>query len=132
LELYLTFKLADDPDLDGEALIAEFFTRYYGPAAAPMKALYCAIEDAYSNPAGYPESIRTSPAHQHQTAQLAWGSLGTPERMEQFAKLMNQARAAAETPDEKARVALFEKGIWAYMVEGRKLHDARPASPEQK
>jgi len=127
LELYLTFKLADDPDLDGEALIAEFFTRYYGAAAAPMKTLYLAIEDAYSNPAGYPESIRTSPAHQHQTAQLAWDSLGTPERMAQYAKLMNQARAAAETPAEKERVALFEKGIWNGMVEGRKQHDERPA-----
>lgn len=132
LELYLTFKLADDPDLDGEALIAEFFTRYYGAAAAPMKALYLAIEDAYSNPACYPEAIRTSPAHQHQTAQLAWDSLGMPERMAHYARLMGQARAAAETPAEKARVALFEKGIWDYMVEGRKRHDTRAASPEQK
>lgn len=65
LEFYLTFKLADDPGLDGNQLIEEFFTRYYGSAAAPMKALYCAIEDTYSNPASYPESIRTTPAHQH-------------------------------------------------------------------
>jgi len=126
LEFYLTFKLADDPGLDGDQLIEEFFTRYYGSAAAPMKALYCAIEDTYSNPASYPESIRTTPAHQHQTAQLAWVSLGTPERMAHFAKLMDQARAAAETPAEKARVALFEKGIWNDMIEGRKQRDGRP------
>jgi len=132
LEFYVTFKLADDPSLDGNQLIGEFFTRYYGSAAAPMKALYCAIEDAFSNPAGYPEAIRTSPAHQHQTAQLAWDSLGTPERMAQYAKLMDQARAAAETPAEKERVALFEEGIWNGMVEGRKQHDGRTVPQGQK
>ena len=54
LKLRPSFKLADDPGLDGNQLIEEFFTRYYGSAAAPMKALYCAIEDTYSNPASYP------------------------------------------------------------------------------
>ncbi len=125
LELYLTFKLADDPQLDGEKLIKEFFTRYYGPAAVPMKALYLAIEDVYSNPASYPETIQKTPGHQHQTAQLAWDSLGTPERMTLYAGLMDQARVAAKTPVEKARVALFEKGIWDYMVAGRKQYDER-------
>ncbi len=132
LEFYLTFKLADDPGLDGDKLIEEFFTRYYGAAAAPMKSLYCAIEDAYSNPASYPERIHKSPAHQYQTAQLAWDSLGTPARMAEFAKLMTAARAAAKTPTEKERVALFEKGIWDYMVEGRRKRDEQSAKAKQK
>jgi hypothetical protein len=131
LEFYLTFKLADDPRLDGNKLIEEFFTRYYGAAAAPMKALYCAIEDTFTDPKNYPPDIQNSPAHQHQTATLAWDSLGTPARMAEFAKLMDAARAAARTPIEKARVALFEKGIWDYMVEGRKQHDARAAKAKK-
>jgi len=122
LEFYVTFKLADNPALDGDQLIEDFFTLYYGGAAASMKALYCGIEEAYSQPESYPDEIRKSPAHNHQTEQLAWGSLGTEERMTEFAALMEQARAAAGTGVEKERVALFEKGIWRPMLEGRKNH----------
>ena len=66
LEYYVTFKLADEPTLDGNKLIDEFFTRYYGTAAAPMKALYCRIEDLFGNPKNYPPEIQHSEAHQHQ------------------------------------------------------------------
>jgi hypothetical protein len=122
LEFYVTLKLADDPSLDGNALIKEFFTRYYGAAAKPMKELYCAIEDAFSNPKYYPVEIQKSPAHQHQNEQMAWGALGTEKRMERFGKLMAQAREAAQTPLEKQRVGMFEKGIWEYMIVGRKKY----------
>jgi hypothetical protein len=125
LEFYVTFKLADDPTLDGDKLIDEFFTRYYGAAAVPMKKLYCAIEDTFSNPRNYPVEIQKSPGHQHQNEGLAWGSLGTEARMAQFAALMDQARAAASTDLEKQRVGLFEKGVWDYMVEGRRKYVAR-------
>ncbi len=122
LEFYVTFKLADDQTLDGDKLIDEFFTLYYGAAAAPMKRLYLGIEDAYSNPRSYPVEIQKSPAHNHQNEALAWGSVGTEERMARFAVLMDQARAAAKTDLEKQRVGLFEKGVWDYMVEGRRKY----------
>ena len=125
LEFYVTLKLADDPTRDGNALIGEFFDRYYGSAAAPMAALYGRIEDTFSNPANYPEAIRTSPGHQHQTAELAWGSLGTPERLAEFASLMVAAEGAARTTEEKARVATFRKGIWEPMVAGRRRYEDR-------
>jgi hypothetical protein len=125
LEFYVTLKLADDPSLDGNALIAEFFERYYGAAAKPMAELYGRIEDTFSNPANYPEAIRKSPAHQHQTEELAWGSLGTPERMLEFAALMARAQTAARTPDEQARVDAFRKGIWEPMAAGRKRYETR-------
>ena len=125
LEFYVTLKMAQDASLDGNRLIEEFFTRYYGAAAAPMKALYGRIEQTFSDPKGYPVEIRQSPAHQHQTEALAWVSLGTEERMREFAGLMAQARAAARTPLEKQRVALFEKGIWEYVAEGRSLYASR-------
>ena len=37
LELYLTLKLADDPTINSDDLIDEFFLRYYGTAAMLMK-----------------------------------------------------------------------------------------------
>jgi hypothetical protein len=119
LEFYVTFKLADRPELDGNQLIDEFFTRYYGAAAGPMKELYLAIEETFSNPKNYPLEIQRSDAHQHQTKELAWGSLGTKERMERFGRLMAQAKASAQTPIEKQRVALFERGQWDYMKNGQ-------------
>lgn len=124
LEYYVTFRLADDPSLDGNRLIEEFFTRYYGSAAAPMRALYCRIEDLYSNPRYYPPEIRNSPAHQHQNEELAWKWLGTPERIAELGKLIDQAVAAARTPEEKQRVELFREGIWQPLAEGRKKYES--------
>jgi hypothetical protein len=123
-DLYVTLKLADDPTLDGDTLIDEFFTRFYGAAADPMRRLYEAIEQTYSSPGSYPPEIQESPAHQHQTQQLAWKWLGTEERMEQFGKLMAEARAAAHTDLERQRVALFEHGMWDYMLEGKRQYDS--------
>jgi hypothetical protein len=55
-------------------------------------------------------------------AELQWVYLGTEPRMAEFAKLMAQATAQAQTDVEKRRVALFEKGIWQYMVKGRESY----------
>jgi len=119
VEFYVTLKMADQPELDGNQLIDEFFTRYYGAAAGPMKDQYLAIEETFSNPKNYPIEIQCSDAHQHQTKELAWGSLGTKQRMARFGQLMAQAKAAARTPQEKERVALFEQGQWEYMRKGQ-------------
>ncbi len=125
LEFYVTMKLADDPTLDGNRIIDEFFTRYYGAAARPMRELYGRIEDTYSNPKNYPTEIRNSAETQHQNEWLAWAILGTEERMAEFAKLMQQAADSAQTPEEQQRVAQFRQNVWDYMVEGKKIYLAR-------
>ena len=132
LEMYVTWKLADDPTLDGNRLIDEFFARYYGPAAGPMKGLYEAIEETVCSPANYPESIRTSPSHQHQTEELAWRYLGTPERMARFAELMAAAKKAAGSGIEARRVALFEEGIWKPMQAGAAQCASKGASLKKR
>lgn len=131
LEFYVTWKLADDPTLDGNALIDEFFTRYYGSAAVPMKAFYELVERTYANPANYPKKALDRVSiiaggdfviGNHQSEEIAWKYLGNPERMDQLKKLMDRAVAAAETDIEKQRVALFERGIWQYMQNGRNAY----------
>jgi len=129
-DLYVTLRLADDPSLDGDRLIREFFTRFYGAAGGPMRELYGAIERAYSSPSSYPEEVRTTPAHTHQNEKLAWGSAGNPERMEAFGRLMERAKAAARTEVERRRVALFERGMWEYMVAGAKQYQEKIAGGE--
>ncbi len=123
LEFYVTLKLADDPGLDGSRLIDEFFERYYGTASGPMKELYCLIEQTFSSPKSYPPEIQRSVAHQHQTKELAWKWLATKERLGRFATLMAQARQAAKTPAERARVAAFEQGQWEYLCAGQKSEE---------
>lgn len=113
LELYLAYKLADDPTLDGDRLIDEFFPLYYGAAAKPMRDLYEAIERVYCDPATYASSPATY--YGYQTPQIAWKKLGTKARMAEFGKLMEEAKRAARTEMEKKRVALFEESIWKRM-----------------
>ena len=117
LELYVTLKLADDPALNGNALIDEFFTRYYGAASRPMHLLYESMEDVYADPKNYPAGLSSA-----QTQQIAWGSLGTAARMAGWSRLMTQAVALAATPAEKTRVSNFKAGIWDPMVAGRRAY----------
>ncbi len=122
VEAYVTFKLMDDPTLDVDALLDDYFARLYGAAGEPMKKLYLDIEKTYSDPKLRPPQRVSGPAE-------SWGYLGTAERMARYAKWMRQAHALAQTPAEKANVALFDVGVWQYMVAGRKQFVDRQRAP---
>jgi hypothetical protein len=130
VEAYLTYRLMDDPTLNVETLLDEYFTRLYGPAAGPMRKFYETVEQTYGTPANYPETIAAGrfEGHHHQTEEVAWGYLGNAKRMETLAGLMEQAKAAAQTVEQKQRVALFELGTWDYMTAGRKQYLAHVKS----
>lgn len=115
LEIYLTYRLADDPALDGNRAINEFFERYYGPAAAPMRELYELMEKTYANPANHPGTTTA------QSELQAWTNLGTEARMRDYARLLSRARRLARqgTEAQQQRVALFDRGIYRWMCEGR-------------
>ncbi|MDD5707463.1 MAG: DUF4838 domain-containing protein [Kiritimatiellae bacterium] len=119
LDHYVMFKLFDDSSQDVDRLMDDFFTRYYGSAAAPMKELYRQLEDTYSNPASYPPDNLTGKIYGHQNEELAWKWLGTEVRMKAWGTLMEAATQAANTPKTQARVELFRKGVWDYLVAGR-------------
>ena len=131
VEAYITYLLMDDPTLNVDKLLDEYFTRLYGPAAGPMRELYETVEQAYGNPANYPEGIAAGriEGHHHQTEEVAWGYLGNAKRMETLGRLLEQANAAAQTAGQKQRVALFELGTWDYMTAGRKQYLERVKSP---
>jgi len=119
VDYYLTMKLYDDPTLDPDALLDEFFTRYFGKAAKPMAGFYALIEETFNNPANYPEEVREKDRQYHQNERTAWEWLGTEARMEQLGALMAQAEALAATEMERRRVDTWKRGVWDYMVEGR-------------
>ena len=122
LDVYVAFKMLDDPTLDVEVLLDEFFARYYGGAGDAMKRIYQKIEDIYSTTSNYPESVITGERITHQNEEIAWAYLGTEGRMADLDRLMVQARASARTDMGKKRVGLFEDAIWNYMVEGRRKY----------
>jgi len=124
VEAYVTYRLMDDPTLRINTLLDEYFTRLYGPAAEPMRKFYDTVEQAYGNPGNYPEAIASGKieGHHHQTEEMAWGYLGNAKRMETLGRLMKEAKAAAQTREQKQRVALFEMGTWDYMTAGRKRY----------
>ena len=49
LNLHLRARLLWNPDEDVDALLKEFYTRFYGPAAKPMEAYWSAIFNAWEN-----------------------------------------------------------------------------------
>lgn len=118
LEEYVTFKLADDPSLDGVKLVEEFFPAYYGAAAAPMRQLYDEIEAAYSTRRNYPPKMfGKGPAHQ--TQEVAWTHLGTDARMKRWSALLADAVKRAKTDTERQRVDLWKRAVWDLMVAGK-------------
>jgi hypothetical protein len=118
LEEYVTFKLADDPSLDGAKLVGEFFPAYYGAAAVPMRRLYDEIEAAYGTQKNYPPKMfGKGPAHQ--TQEVAWTHLGTDARMKRWSALLADAVRRAKTDAEKQRVDLWKRGVWDLMVAGK-------------
>ena len=123
IDAYVTMKLLDDPSLDVDVLLDEFFKRYYGPAVAPMKKFYLLVEETFSNPANYPKEVQEDHKKDFlQNEEIAWKYLGTEPRMVELSKLMDEASQLAVGEVEKQRVALFRKAIWDHMVEGRRQY----------
>lgn len=95
---YITLKMLNHADTDVDAVLDEFYTDYYGPAAEPMRQLYAIMEKLFSDADSYPNRLGRG----HQTPEIAWGILGTHERMETMRGLLEKAYAAvgAERPDD--------------------------------
>ncbi|NIA14068.1 MAG: DUF4838 domain-containing protein [Nitrospiraceae bacterium] len=131
VDYYLTMKMYDDPAIDADALLDEFFTAYFGAAAAPMQAFYERIEAIYSNPLNYPEEVRKKETQYHQNARVAWECLGTEERMAELQALIERAQARASSDVEKRRVQTWTEGVWDYMAEGRRAYFEEKAAKKR-
>lgn len=114
LERYVLLKLADNPEMDADELCREFFARYYGKAAEPMRKFYELVEETFCDAKNYPANTK------HQTPEIAWGRLGTENRMKQLAGFIQEAKnALADEPEVfRKRLGIFDKGVWQYMLKG--------------
>ena len=120
---YIQLEKMIDPTRDVKVLLDEFFSMY-GKAAPHLRAFYELVESRFCD-----RSLYAGHAG-HQNAALAWGVLGTKDVMDKLADLMAKAEAAAETPEEKARVNIWKLSVWNYMKEGFDAYTVRMASPQ--
>lgn len=117
LESYVIAKLWEDPTRDVDAMLAEFFQRYFGHSAEAMQRFYLRIEEIATDPGNY-----TQPFYRDNGIDwrgVAWEALGTEARMDELGEFIATAEATAQTPVEKQRVALWRDALWSWMEEGR-------------
>ena len=90
---YLRSRLMWDPAADAEAIIDEFYATFYGPAAAPAKAFYDALEKA----------LVSSPVNGHESEFIH--ELYTPALVASLAPYIEAAEKAVAAPDAAAFAA---------------------------
>ena len=121
VESYVTFRLMDDPTLDVNQLLNEYFQRMYGPAAQAMQRIYNEIESAFMDLKNYPAGIGDF--------ERSWTYQGTPERMIKLHADLITAKKLATTAPYRERVTLWEKGVWSYMTAGAEQYKAKVSAP---
>jgi len=116
LEYYLYLKTAFDATTDCDALLEEFFTQYFGAAGAPLKQFYLRNED-----------IHKAQGVLGTSQERSWGVLGTPERMAELERYIQQALAlsASAPPVVQQRVRTWTVGVWNYMKAGSDAYTKR-------
>ena len=127
LEIYLSCMLAYNAEQNVDVMIDEFFDRWYGNAAKPMKAFYEYIQKVSYDPANYPDEYRDVKAmmanpfknHTFQPDDINWGKLGSAKNMKILAGYIKEAQKLAKTPLEKERLKILIKGLWEPMLRGR-------------
>ncbi len=113
-------KVWDNPDLDVDALIDEFFRLYFGGAGEPMKKFYFCLEQIACDRAIYPAPYHRADGINWKT--VAWERLGTADRIAELSELMAQAEKRAVSPPEQQQVALWRHALWDWMREGREQY----------
>lgn len=103
---YLTLKLMDDPNLDLEKTMAEFFTLYYGPAGVPLRKFYDAVEKSFAMQKTYG------------VVQMSYDRPGMRALMMNCEAWIKEAKKLAQSDEQKKRVALFEDAVWNHMKKG--------------
>ena len=116
VEAYLMLKYMDDPSQDVDKVLNEMFTQYYGAPGKPLLTMYNEMEKEYWNRDNYPNRLYSL------DEDVAWGRVGTPERMARWQGMEDEAKKLVKTDTENRRFAIFENGIWKHMVMGSKTY----------
>ena len=114
-QIYLGLRLAYDPAADADALMEDYWSRFYGPAAAPMKAYWMGIDAAQQGLACHtgsfhglqliytPGFLSSCEARLAQAAEAAKADAACAERVALAAEGLASARAYRSMCDAMAR-----------------------------
>lgn len=104
LNMYMTWKLSQDPTLDPDAILQEYYHLFYGPAEVPMGRFWDGLEELYMSP---------------QHADEVW----TAQRVLQLGEYLQQARALLpdETSAYRRRVEMVRQGVFNTLDDSRQL-----------
>lgn len=123
LEAYVAARICDDPSLDVDKMIDEYFTLYYGKAGPAMKQFYKRNQEHTWNIENYHEYVKKNPPRGSFTyyvhPDFANYYLGNPKIMAELQGYIDDALKSASTPLEKKRVQKFIDDTWRPAVEGR-------------
>lgn len=97
--MWLSIRMAWDPGQKPAAVLDEFFARFYGAAAAPMRAYWTLFDDAWMD---VPE---------HAGCGFGYGRRFTPEFMKAARAAMDAALAACATDAERGRVKMQDEAL---------------------
>ncbi|HKA07505.1 MAG TPA: DUF4838 domain-containing protein [Gemmataceae bacterium] len=99
-QIYLSLRMAYDPKLDPVAFMDDYYTKFYGPAAEPMKAYWTGIDQA------------TAKLHNHAGGFHGLAAVYTPEFCRACDSRLSKAAAAAKGDRVYAeRVAMHAAGF---------------------
>ncbi len=97
--IYLSARLAWDPDQDAEAIMADYYGKFLGPAGPHVKRYWERVDRAFA----------TTPTHAGSFFGL--DRIYTPELLSQCENDLKQALAAAQTDAQRERVRMFQRGL---------------------
>ena len=102
LVYYVAARLLRDPDTDVDALLEDFYKRFYAEAAGPMRDYYESLEEA---------AARSGLHLARQRPYAEAVALFTPELLKKLDGCVARAERAAESKKVRARVALVRASL---------------------
>ena len=99
-QIYLSLRLAYDPQADAAALMEDYWQKFYGPAAGPMKQYWMTLDKAMGE------------LHSHAGGFYGLAEMYTPERIMELRSYLDRAAEAAKSDRVYAeRVAMTAAGL---------------------
>ncbi len=119
-----------NPDRDVDALLDEWYRLAFGKAAAPMKAYFDHWENYWTQRVPRSEFFQRCQNEQYLLGNPGWLEGLRPDDVQKADAWIAQARAAADTPQTKARVAVMARS-WEYYRSVMQTYIARGRSADR-
>lgn len=123
LNFYMAYRLLDNLELDPEKLLDEYYTKFYGPAAAPMRKFFEEMEKIAVKDRSQFHKVMAGGANRPKVnSAYAWTKMCPPGKIQEFAQYFAQAEKLAKKEPYKSRILLMKNAVLKWMqVQSRKI-----------